>query len=1564
MYGRDGIGISSIGFTSSVDVNKDGFPDLVGPRTIFLNIGNNKFIASPQSGDMTMKDLNGDKIPDYIFYDEDTKIVSTLIYKGNGEFKEQTLIENLCISNMYCYDFDKDGDVDILLAFDYLDATSYAFLVFCENDGEGNFTMYENAYPTKWAFGNCADIDNDGYMELIAGKMVIDEYDPKLSESVDGLFIFKITNNQIIREPAECILPGLFYYRKAEAYGEGMIPREYIWASLSETVLPGDINNDGKCELLVQNADKTTYGIHPIDNVLQSNEAPQQLPMAQYVFDNKTGKLKVYWQQGTDKESSSVDLTYELRIGSKPGQGDIWFASANADGSRRDFNDGNMGSNLDVLLDVNSWKYGNYYIAVQVIDPMGKGSAWSEEAVYKHNNPKAAFTVSTNKLSPADTLIVSVARNDEYCTYEWNLADGRIIEGDENSELFKLQFDSPGEKELMLTVTDKESGISDVQREIVKASVLSLKATEWTVNPKVVWDIDGDGITDAICLNGFHVNNGKGEFTKLGTIFNSKLSFVKYWYLNYSIFIDYDMDGDTDIQTTTNKGDLLLNNGNNSFVAQTVGVNVNRNGIEDALIDLNNDGYPELCPLGNNDTNNSHRILKNRGDNRTFEKSSDLTAHFIVDFNRDGLPDLLHDRKIVSMQGYENHLYLNKGNFEFEDKTFGERDVRLVVLFMEDMNNDGYVDLITLKNPRVITIYLGSEDYTYKNYKDYVLPDNYTDIFSLVAVQDFDNNGYLDINIDFHSYVGMLYFSPNLSAEFEIDKEDDISFGYHYSTFTGDYTYSHAFIDLNGDSTPDTETGINRSFVKNTSPSTPMNIRSTQTERGILLQWDDAKDAETPAIQMRYNISVKKKGVTGEGAFIISPMNGLKDAAAVISNYYYPKANRKEIPLERFEVGQEYEVQVQSIDLWNAHSPMSQVYTFTVERQVAVLAPEETCLDATTTVSYCGTEDISQGITWNWDGGTVMSGTGSGPYEVIWTTPGVKTVTVSVAGFTSTKAIMVNKGADLAYQLPSVGLAECEVNFLLPESFKDASQKTEIHKSDNRIRIERRTGSLEAKAFFPEEGKYWIEVSTIDDICGEASNRKYIQIKGTIPTPVIKLVGIDLETGKNKIIWDMPNMPEYVTNVNVYRESGKYNNFELVGSVLPSEGMYIDYTSNPRVTSSRYRIALDTEYNAESNPSRIHSSTHLMLNKGMGNAVNLVWNQYEGGIVESYRILRGTTKENLSVLAEVSGANNAYSDLSAGEGIYYYALEYDNTYSDEWKPMGVSSRKSPTSANASGRSNVVCTDEALTVTLATKLNILALENEMILTPEQTAIHFYTEIFPVMADYKKVNWQLAQGEELATINQNGLLTCNGMENGTIVVRATTIDGSAISKEITVQKKGFTVWASSIELSSVEGNFILTPQQSVLHLQAIVSPASASQSVEWSIVDGTSLATISQSGVLTATGHDNGTITVRAATLDGSGILKEITILKSNFLPSGVATNLDETIRCWYTNNKVYVEGLPQANTDLTLTDMNGRILLRQLNNEKAVSLNVETYAQGVYLLKIDTQKSSIIFRFMK
>ena len=432
----------------------------------------------------------------------------------------------------------------------------------------------------------------------------------------------------------------------------------------------------------------------------------------------------------------------------------------------------------------------------------------------------------------------------------------------------------------------------------------------------------------------------------------------------------------------------------------------------------------------------------------------------------------------------------------------------------------------------------------------------------------------------------------------------------------------------------------------------------------------------------------------------------------------------------------------------------------------------------------------------------------------------------------------------------------------------------------------------------------------------------------------------------------MPDMPEYVTTVDIYKESGSYNRFERIAQIDPEVGYYIDRSSLPRVTANRYHIRLNTKYNVESTQSKTHSSTHLMLNKGMGGSVNLVWNQYEGAVVESYRVLRGTAADNLSLLTEISGANTSYTDLDAGSGTYYYALEYDNTYSDEWKPLNRTTRMAGRNISNYGRSNIVCTDEASYVTLAESLSVMALENTIELTPEQRSLHLYAEILPINTDYKNVNWVITEGNDFAVINQNGLLTVReGTANGMVVVRASAIDGSRLSAELRVRKSGFEVLPGSITVTSLEADCKLTPTQPVIHLIATIQPENAGdKSVVWSLVQGQELVALDEYGTLTSVGDDNGEIIVRAVSVSAPEVYAERTILKSGFA-TGIEELHNNAINI-FIRDGLHIENLP-SEANLMLYSIDGKCLKKQkVEGEKEIVWPLDVYPSGVYLLQVE------------
>jgi gliding motility-associated-like protein len=59
-------------------------------------------------------------------------------------------------------------------------------------------------------------------------------------------------------------------------------------------------------------------------------------------------------------------------------------------------------------------------------------------------------------------------------------------------------------------------------------------------------------------------------------------------------------------------------------------------------------------------------------------------------------------------------------------------------------------------------------------------------------------------------------------------------------------------------------------------------------------------------------------------------------------------------------------------------------------------APLSVCLGAPATITYAGNAPTNANYIWNFDGGTVISGSGQGPFQISWNTPGLKNVSLDI----------------------------------------------------------------------------------------------------------------------------------------------------------------------------------------------------------------------------------------------------------------------------------------------------------------------------------------------------------------------------------------------------------------------------------------------------------------------------------------------------------------------------------------------------------------------------------------
>ena len=224
---------------------------------------------------------------------------------------------------------------------------------------------------------------------------------------------------------------------------------------------------------------------------------------------------------------------------------------------------------------------------------------------------------------------------------------------------------------------------------------------------------------------------------------------------------------------------------------------------------------------------------------------------------------------------------------------------------------------------------------------------------------------------------------------------------------------------------------------------------------------------------------------------------------------------------------------------------MSETYTFTVSEQF-IAGPTVTAPRKAVALTYNVPDAALQTAEWDWDGGTLLGQEGK-RFEVSWDEPGLKTVTVRTAdGETATKNVMV-RDIDLSFDFPTEGLAGTEITFHASRSLCRASREDKM--SCCRTNVSRCCSAWEpgSQGGVPHAGDYSFRLSVRDSVCGVVeSEEKHIRIVGEVPVPVIRLVGIDAATGKNKVTWDMPGMPDFVTTVNIYKESGRYNAFDCI----------------------------------------------------------------------------------------------------------------------------------------------------------------------------------------------------------------------------------------------------------------------------------------------------------------------------------------------------------------------------------------------------------------------------------
>lgn len=207
---------------------------------------------------------------------------------------------------------------------------------------------------------------------------------------------------------------------------------------------------------------------------------------------------------------------------------------------------------------------------------------------------------------------------------------------------------------------------------------------------------------------------------------------------------------------------------------------------------------------------------------------------------------------------------------------------------------------------------------------------------------------------------------------------------------------------------------------------------------------------------------------------------------------------------------------------------------------------------------------------------------------------------------------------------------------------------------------------------------------------------------------------------------------------------------------------------------------------------------------------------------------------------------------------------------------------------------------------------------------------------------------------ATSNPN--LNCVTVDD----VNYSTINWTSIDAQTSFSTNCMTVLISSINVQGQGGVSSINIGGGTLQMEATILPTNADDATYvWSVTNVSGSATIDASGVLTAL--SDGSVDVTASANDASGETGTATITISN-----QSVDIDEVIGNTITifpnpvEDQLFIEVEEEQINQVEVIDVSGKLIKIGLNK----ILNVSDLKQGIYMLKISTEKGTAFKQFVK
>jgi PKD repeat protein len=198
------------------------------------------------------------------------------------------------------------------------------------------------------------------------------------------------------------------------------------------------------------------------------------------------------------------------------------------------------------------------------------------------------------------------------------------------------------------------------------------------------------------------------------------------------------------------------------------------------------------------------------------------------------------------------------------------------------------------------------------------------------------------------------------------------------------------------------------------------------------------------------------------------------------------------------------------------------------------------------------------------------------------------------------------------------------------------------------------TGDTTSDIWVMQTGYYQVDVT--DNYGCHMLSQPFVVNNSFLNPPDICIVGVD-SANHNRIIWERQSSA-LIDSFYVYREGFIAGQYDKIGAIPFSQtSIFVDTNSNPAVQAYRYKLAAVDTCGGVTLLSDFHKTIHLTINAGLNGSWNLIWDGYQGFPFGTYRIYRGTTASNMSLLTQLPSTATSYTDLNPPSGTVFYQIE-------------------------------------------------------------------------------------------------------------------------------------------------------------------------------------------------------------------------------------------------------------------------------------------------------------------